>query len=201
MKMEGRPIVESPSVKLLGINIYNNMYWHEHVVTIAKTASQKLGILFRCRKLYTPEQLLLLYKAQIRPSLVWGRAPRHSRKLLDSIQNIAVRLIEAPNLTKHLHGPGETKKGSGPDPAVKLESVHPMRTRYLVVVSRMGTRGEESCLLGIDCNERTTVGLVLRVLANTQITLDGDGKLYTPEQLVLLYKAQIRPSLEYCSRV
>ncbi|XP_050302946.1 protein phosphatase Slingshot isoform X2 [Anthonomus grandis grandis] len=59
--------------------------------------------------------------------------------------------------------------------AVKLESVHPARTRYLVVVSRMTNRGEESCLLGIDCNEKTTVGLVLRVLADTKITLDGDG--------------------------
>ncbi|CAG9865393.1 unnamed protein product [Phyllotreta striolata] len=60
--------------------------------------------------------------------------------------------------------------------AVKLESVHSVRTRYLVVVSRMGARGgEESCILGIDCNEKTTVGLVLRVLANTRITLDGDG--------------------------
>lgn len=34
---------------------------------------------------------------------------------------------------------------------------------------------EECCLLGIDCNERTTVGLVLRVLADTTIRLDGDG--------------------------
>ena len=34
---------------------------------------------------------------------------------------------------------------------------------------------EESCLLGIDCNEKTTVGLVLRVLADTSIRLDGDG--------------------------
>ncbi|KXJ74908.1 hypothetical protein RP20_CCG012754 [Aedes albopictus] len=34
---------------------------------------------------------------------------------------------------------------------------------------------EESCLLGIDCNEKTTVGLVLRVLADTTIRLDGDG--------------------------
>ncbi|XP_044753913.1 protein phosphatase Slingshot isoform X3 [Coccinella septempunctata] len=59
--------------------------------------------------------------------------------------------------------------------AVKLESMHTGRTRYLVVVSRMGNRGEESCLLGIDCNERTTVGLVLRVLADTSIRLDGDG--------------------------
>ncbi|KAG4074339.1 hypothetical protein HA402_008748 [Bradysia odoriphaga] len=34
---------------------------------------------------------------------------------------------------------------------------------------------EESCLLGIDCNERTTVGLVLKILADTTIRLDGDG--------------------------
>ncbi|XP_059481156.1 protein phosphatase Slingshot isoform X2 [Neocloeon triangulifer] len=66
--------------------------------------------------------------------------------------------------------------------AVKLESAHPGRTRYLVVVSRLAPArdnndqgGEESCLLGIDCNEITTVGLVLRVLADTAITLDGDG--------------------------
>ena len=60
--------------------------------------------------------------------------------------------------------------------AVKLESVHSGRTRYLVVVSCMGRQdAEESCLLGIDCNEKTTVGLVLRVLADTAITLDGDG--------------------------
>ncbi|XP_039746826.1 LOW QUALITY PROTEIN: protein phosphatase Slingshot [Pararge aegeria] len=55
--------------------------------------------------------------------------------------------------------------------AVKLESAHPGRTRYLVVVCR----GDEAALLGIDCNERTTVGLVLRVLADTSIKLDGDG--------------------------
>ncbi|XP_019872224.1 protein phosphatase Slingshot isoform X3 [Aethina tumida] len=80
------------------------------------------------------------------------------------------------NIQKHLQSmfyllePQETLKM-----AVKLESVHPSRTRYLVVVSRSESRGEESCLLGIDCNEKTTVGLVLRVLANTRITLDGDG--------------------------
>ncbi|RZF42561.1 hypothetical protein LSTR_LSTR001356, partial [Laodelphax striatellus] len=60
--------------------------------------------------------------------------------------------------------------------AVKLESVHPNRTRYLVVVSCLGKQqAEESCLLGIDCNQETTVGLVLKVLADTKIKLDGDG--------------------------
>lgn len=34
---------------------------------------------------------------------------------------------------------------------------------------------EESCLMGIDCNEKTTVGLVLKILADTAIRLDGDG--------------------------
>nr|CAI5851059.1 unnamed protein product [Callosobruchus analis] len=108
LEMEGRLFVEFPSIKLLGISINNNMSWHDHVATIAKTASQKLGVLFRCRKLYTPEQLFLLYKAQIRPSLeycshVWDCAPKYSLKLLDSIQNRAIRLIDAPNLTKDLH--------------------------------------------------------------------------------------------------
>jgi protein phosphatase slingshot len=60
--------------------------------------------------------------------------------------------------------------------AVKLESVHSGRTRYLAVVSKQGRQmTEESCLLGIDCNHNTTVGLVLKVLADTYITLDGDG--------------------------
>ncbi|VEN60935.1 unnamed protein product [Callosobruchus maculatus] len=99
VEMEGHPIVESLSVKLLRININNNMSWHDHVVSIAKTASQKLGVWFRCRKLYTPE---LLYKAQIRPSLKY--CSHHSLKLPDTIQKRAIRLIDTPNLTKDLHG-------------------------------------------------------------------------------------------------
>ncbi|CAN7941707.1 unnamed protein product, partial [Ixodes pacificus] len=61
--------------------------------------------------------------------------------------------------------------------AVKLESQHPSsRTRYLVVVSRPGPQGsEEACLLGIDCNHCTTIGLVIPVWADSRITLDGDG--------------------------
>ncbi|KAK7867848.1 hypothetical protein R5R35_003520 [Gryllus longicercus] len=82
-----------------------------------------------------------------------------------------------PDIQQHLQSmfyllrPEETLKM-----AVKLESAHSGRTRYLVVVSCVGRQdAEESCLLGIDCNDRTTVGLVLRVLADTSITLDGDG--------------------------
>nr|CAI5850875.1 unnamed protein product [Callosobruchus analis] len=54
------------------------------VVTISKTASQKLWVLFRCS---TRAATVALQGAD----------------LLESIQNIAVRLIDAPNLTKDLH--------------------------------------------------------------------------------------------------
>ncbi|XP_038215298.1 protein phosphatase Slingshot, partial [Zerene cesonia] len=82
------------------------------------------------------------------------------------------RVHPQPDIHHHLQSmfylvrPEETLKM-----AVKLESAHAGRTRYLVVVCRY----DEAALLGIDCNERTTVGLVLRVLADTSIKLDGDG--------------------------
>lgn len=41
--------------------------------------------------------------------------------------------------------------------------------------NNMNDEVEESCLLGIDCNEKTSVGLVLRILGDTTIRLDGDG--------------------------
>ncbi|KAJ8722694.1 hypothetical protein PYW07_003874 [Mythimna separata] len=82
------------------------------------------------------------------------------------------RALPQPDIQHHLQSmfyllrPEETLKM-----AVKLESAHAGRTRYLVVVCR----SNEAALLGIDCNERTSVGLVLRVLADTSIKLDGDG--------------------------
>ena len=83
------------------------MSWHDHVAAIAKAAAQKLGVLLRTKRLYTPHQLLTLYKAQIRPSLeycshVWSSAPKHTLLLLDSIQRSAIRLIGDPELTKTL---------------------------------------------------------------------------------------------------
>nr|CAI5835967.1 unnamed protein product [Callosobruchus analis] len=50
----------------------------------------------------------LVYTTSYRPSLeycshVRGCAPKHSLRLLNSIQNRAIILIDAPNLTKDLH--------------------------------------------------------------------------------------------------
>nr|CAH7758591.1 unnamed protein product [Callosobruchus chinensis] len=59
----------SHSFKFLGVNITENMIWHEHVSSIATAAGKKLAYLFRARKYFSPSNLLTLYKAQIRHSL------------------------------------------------------------------------------------------------------------------------------------
>ncbi|XP_054890056.1 protein phosphatase Slingshot homolog 3 [Poeciliopsis prolifica] len=62
--------------------------------------------------------------------------------------------------------------------AVELESVSPVRVRYLIVVSTLASK-QESILLGMDfpSSESThcTVGLVLPIWNNTQVYVDGDG--------------------------
>ncbi|XP_076058088.1 protein phosphatase Slingshot isoform X2 [Oratosquilla oratoria] len=61
--------------------------------------------------------------------------------------------------------------------AVKLESLHVGRVRYLAVVGTVGKQDtEEACLLGVDFSSGSpSIGLVLPVLADTRISLDGDG--------------------------
>ncbi|GAA6235836.1 protein phosphatase Slingshot homolog 3-like isoform X2 [Lates japonicus] len=62
--------------------------------------------------------------------------------------------------------------------AVQLESVSPVRVRYLIVVSTLGSK-QESILLGMDFpnsdSNECTIGLVLPIWSDTQVYLDGDG--------------------------
>lgn len=95
------------SISMLGITISNNLSWENHVRSIAKSASQKLGFLFRAKSYFTSSQLLMIYKAQIRPVLeycshIWSAAPKHILKLLDSVQKRAIRLVGDASLTNSL---------------------------------------------------------------------------------------------------
>lgn len=62
--------------------------------------------------------------------------------------------------------------------AVQLESVNPVRVRFLIVVSTLGNK-DESVLLGMDFpnadSKECTIGLVLPIWSDTQVYLDGDG--------------------------
>ena len=92
---------------MLGVTLGSDLSWNDHISTTAKAAARKLGLLFRSRRCYTPSQLLMLYKAQIRPCLeygshLWRGASKHSLATLDAIQKRAIKLIGEPALTNSL---------------------------------------------------------------------------------------------------
>ncbi len=107
--LSGSAVTLQSQLNILGVTAETNMSWHNHVADIAKRASQKLGVLFRTRHLYTPSQLLTLYKAQIRPTMeycshIWSAAPKHTLMLLNTVQKRAIKLINDPALTRNLDG-------------------------------------------------------------------------------------------------
>ena len=58
-------IEPTTTFNLLGLTISSNLSWKPHIQQIAKSASAKLGILFRCRPFFTCEQVLRIYRALI----------------------------------------------------------------------------------------------------------------------------------------
>nr|CAH7748843.1 unnamed protein product [Callosobruchus chinensis] len=88
------------------------MIWHLHVSSIATAAGKKLEYLFRSSsKFFSPYNLLtlyhVLYKAQIRPSLVyclhiWRAAAPTTLSMPDAVYRRAIRLTADPALTYHL---------------------------------------------------------------------------------------------------
>ena len=77
------------SVNILGLQISSSLSWRDHIVQIAKSASKKLGVLFRCKQYFNSAQLFKLYTGFIRPCLeycshIWGSSPYTS--LLNRIE-------------------------------------------------------------------------------------------------------------------
>ena len=93
---------------MLGVTRGSDLSLNDHILTTAKAAACKLGLLFRSRRYFTPSSLLLtLYKAQIRPCLeygshLWRGASKHSLATLDAIQKRAIKLLGDPALTNSL---------------------------------------------------------------------------------------------------
>ena len=105
--MNGDELDTSASFTQLGLSLSSNLTWKTHIHSLAKHASQKLGLLARACGFFSSSHLLSIYKSQIRPSLeycshVWGGAEKSTLCLLDKVQSKAIRLINNPNLTKLL---------------------------------------------------------------------------------------------------
>ena len=90
--MDGSVLEEKTSFKMLGLTFSSKLDWGSYIVSIAKTASMKIGALICSMKFLSPEVALYLYKSTIQSCMeycchVWAGAPSCYLELLDKYRN------------------------------------------------------------------------------------------------------------------
>ena len=79
VKMDGSVLEEKSSFKMLGLTFCSKLDWGSYIISIAKTASKKIGSLICSMKFLFPEVALYLYKFTIHPCMeycchIWAGA-------------------------------------------------------------------------------------------------------------------------------
>ena len=69
VKMDGLVLEEKSSFKMLELNFSSKLDWGSYAISIAKTASKKIGVLIHSLKFLSFEVALDLYDSTIRPCL------------------------------------------------------------------------------------------------------------------------------------
>ena len=91
VKIDGSVFEGKSSFKTLGLTFSSKLDWGSYIISIAKTASKKIGALIRLMTFLSPDVALYLYKSTIRPCMeycchVWAGAPSCYLELLDKLQ-------------------------------------------------------------------------------------------------------------------
>ena len=63
VKMDGSVLEEKSSFKMLGLTFSSKLDWGSYIISIAKTASKKIGALIHSMKFLSSEVALYLYKS------------------------------------------------------------------------------------------------------------------------------------------
>ena len=85
-------------LELLGVTLTSTLNFGPFIEAKAQLAAKKLGILAKVRRYFTAEQLLKLYKAQVRSCMeycyhLWDGSAKYQLDALESIDRRAKRLI------------------------------------------------------------------------------------------------------------
>ena len=80
VKMDGSVLEEKSSFKMLGLTFSSKLDWGSYIISIAKTASKKIGAMICSTKFLSPEVAVYLYKSTVHPCMkycghVWAGAP------------------------------------------------------------------------------------------------------------------------------
>ena len=106
VKMDGSVLEKKSSFKMLGLTLSSKLDWGSYIVSIAKTASKKIGALICSMKFLSPEVALYLYKSTIWPCMEYcchirAGAPHCYLELLDKLQKQICRTVD-PSLAASL---------------------------------------------------------------------------------------------------
>ena len=90
--MDGSVLEGKSSFKMLELTFSSRLDWGSYIISIAKTASKKIGALICSVKYLSPAVALYLYKSTIWPCMeycghVWVGAPSGYLELLDKLKN------------------------------------------------------------------------------------------------------------------
>ena len=83
---------------MLGLTFSSKLDWGVYIISIAKTASKKIGVLISSMKFLSPEVALYLFKSTIQSCIkyccyVRAGAPSCSLELLDELQKLICRTV------------------------------------------------------------------------------------------------------------
>ena len=97
-KIDVSVLEEKSSFKMLGLTFSSKLDWGSYIISIAKTASKKIGALIRSMKFLSLEVALYLYKSTICPCMeycchVRGGAPSCYLELLHKLQKQICRTV------------------------------------------------------------------------------------------------------------
>ena len=106
VKIDGSVLEEKSSFKMLGLTFSSKLDWGSYIISIAKTASKKIGALIHSVKFLSPEVALYVCRSTICPCMeycchVWAGAPSCCLELLDKLQKRICRNV-APSLAASL---------------------------------------------------------------------------------------------------
>ena len=96
--MDESVLEEKSSFKMLALTFSSKLDWDSYIISIAKTATKKIGALMCFMKFLSPEVALFLYKSTIRPCMeycchVLAGAPSCYLELLDKLQKWICRTV------------------------------------------------------------------------------------------------------------
>ena len=105
VNMDGS-FLEEKSSDMLGLTYCSKLDWSSYIISIAETASKKIGALISSMKFLSPEVVLYLYKSTIHPCMeycchIWVGSHSSYLELLDKLQKEICKTV-GPSLATSL---------------------------------------------------------------------------------------------------